>query len=154
HHRDRQQHEQPTGAVQVPVDDRVGARPLLAGSAPGARRTGALAAQLEAHRDQPRRMVCRCMTQPSMAEERRSRRGSRASRLVSMQPERSAASPAAKATILVVDDEDAVQRLLAFPLEREGYRVLAAEDGERGLELASSERPDLILLDVMLPGID
>jgi DNA-binding response OmpR family regulator len=70
-----------------------------------------------------------------------------------MQPDRSAGS-SAKATILVVDDEDAVQRLLAFPLEREGYRVVAAPDGERALDLAASERPDLILLDVMLPGID
>ena len=58
------------------------------------------------------------------------------------------------ATILVVDDEDTVRRMLVFPLEREGYRVLEAEDGESALDLAAVERPDLILLDVMLPGID
>ena len=60
----------------------------------------------------------------------------------------------AKATILVVDDEEAVQRLLTFPLEREGYRVVTAGDGEEALDKAGAERPDLILLDVMLPGID
>ena len=58
------------------------------------------------------------------------------------------------ATILVVDDEDTVRRMLVFPLEREGYRVLEAEDGESALDLAAVERPDLILLNVMLPGID
>ncbi len=73
-----------------------------------------------------------------------------------MQPDRPVSGPGTppKATILVVDDEEAVQRLLAFPLEREGYRVVAAVDGERALELAAAEAPDLILLDVMLPGID
>jgi DNA-binding response OmpR family regulator len=59
-----------------------------------------------------------------------------------------------KPTILIVEDESAVQRLISFPLEREGYRVLTADSGERGLELFASERPDLLLLDVMLPGID
>ena len=64
------------------------------------------------------------------------------------------ARPAAKATILVVDDEEAIQRMLAVALAREGYRVVEALDGERALQLVGSERPDLILLDVMLPGID
>jgi DNA-binding response OmpR family regulator len=76
-----------------------------------------------------------------------------------VQEERSVRQPAApgagrKATILVVDDEDALQRMLAYPLEREGYRVVAAPDGEQAIELVASERPDLMLLDVMLPGID
>jgi two-component system OmpR family response regulator/two-component system alkaline phosphatase synthesis response regulator PhoP len=64
------------------------------------------------------------------------------------------ARPAPKATILVVDDEEAIQRMLAVALAREGYRVVEALDGERALQLVTSERPDLILLDVMLPGID
>jgi DNA-binding response OmpR family regulator len=63
-----------------------------------------------------------------------------------------AASP--RATVLVVDDEEAVQRLVTFPLEREGYRVLTADDGERALAVVDEERVDMILLDVMLPGID
>jgi DNA-binding response OmpR family regulator len=67
---------------------------------------------------------------------------------------RGAQGSSPKATVLVVDDEQAVQRLLAFPLEREGYRVVAAADGEQALALAQEHRPDLILLDVMLPGID
>ncbi len=59
-----------------------------------------------------------------------------------------------KATILVVDDEDPVQRLVRIPLEREGHRVLAAMSGEEALEIAASETLDLVLLDIMLPGID
>jgi DNA-binding response OmpR family regulator len=54
----------------------------------------------------------------------------------------------------VIDDEDAVQRLVRFPLEREGYRVLGASSGEDGLRLVEAERPDLVLLDLMLPGMD
>ena len=54
----------------------------------------------------------------------------------------------------MIDDEDAVQRLVRFPLEREGYRVLGATSGEDGLRLVEAERPDLVLLDLMLPGMD
>jgi DNA-binding response OmpR family regulator len=61
---------------------------------------------------------------------------------------------ASRGTILVIDDEDAVQRLVRFPLEREGYRVLGAMSGEDGLRLVEAERPDLVLLDLMLPGMD
>ena len=61
---------------------------------------------------------------------------------------------ASRGTILVIDDEDAVQRLVRFPLEREGYRVLGATSGEDGLRLVEAERPDLVLLDLMLPGMD
>ncbi len=57
-------------------------------------------------------------------------------------------------TILLVDDEDAVQKLLAYPLEREGYRVLRAKDGEEALERFASERVDLVVLDLMLPKLD
>jgi DNA-binding response OmpR family regulator len=58
------------------------------------------------------------------------------------------------ATILLVDDEDAVQKLLTYPLEREGFRVLQALDGEEALRRFDQERVDLVVLDLMLPSID
>lgn len=57
-------------------------------------------------------------------------------------------------TILVVDDEDRIRRLLRMYLEREGYLIDEAEDGEKALEKASEKDYDLILLDLMLPGMD
>lgn len=57
-------------------------------------------------------------------------------------------------TILVVEDEEAIAAPLQENLEFEGYRVLAADDGPQGLELALTGKPDLILLDVMLPGLN
>jgi DNA-binding response OmpR family regulator len=57
-------------------------------------------------------------------------------------------------TILLVDDEDAVQKLLAYPLERDGFRVLQARDGEEALELFDDQRVDLVVLDLMLPKLD
>lgn len=56
--------------------------------------------------------------------------------------------------ILVVDDEERIRRLLKMYLEKEGYTIDEAEDGEIALRKAVSEDYDLILLDVMLPGID
>ena len=53
-------------------------------------------------------------------------------------------------TILLVDDEDAVQKLLAYPLEREGYRVVPARDGQEALDRFASENPDLVVLDITL----
>ena len=58
------------------------------------------------------------------------------------------------ATILLVDDEDDVQKLLAFPLEQEGFRVLQARDGAEALARFESERVDLVVLDLMLPKVD
>jgi DNA-binding response OmpR family regulator len=58
------------------------------------------------------------------------------------------------ATILLVDDEDAVQKLLTYPLEHEGFRVLQARDGEEALERFAGERVDLVVLDLMLPKLD
>jgi len=55
------------------------------------------------------------------------------------------------AKILVVDDEPSIVRPLAFVLEKSGYEVLTAANGNEGLEMAESERPDLIFLDVMMP---
>ena len=58
------------------------------------------------------------------------------------------------ATILVVDDDPNVQRLLQYTLKQEGYEVLAATDGAEGFRMWESEAPALILLDVMLPKLD
>jgi len=58
------------------------------------------------------------------------------------------------ATILVVDDEEPIQELLRFNLEKEGYVVCIATDGEEALKHVASHQPDLIVLDLMLPGMD
>ena len=58
------------------------------------------------------------------------------------------------ATILLVDDEESIQTLLTFPLERDGYRVVQARDGEEALRRFGEEDVDLVVLDVMLPRID
>jgi DNA-binding response OmpR family regulator len=58
------------------------------------------------------------------------------------------------ATILLVDDEDAVQKLLTYPLEHEGFRVVQARDGEEALRRFQGEHVDLVVLDVMLPKLD
>lgn len=60
----------------------------------------------------------------------------------------------AKEKILVVDDEEDVLELVRFNLSREGYRVFCAATGEDALESLGRKRPDLIVLDLMLPGID
>jgi two-component system, OmpR family, response regulator len=57
-------------------------------------------------------------------------------------------------TILLVDDEDSVQKLLTYPLEREGFRVVSARDGQEALDRFAAETPDLVVLDIMLPLID
>ena len=57
-------------------------------------------------------------------------------------------------TILLVDDEDAVQKLLAYPLERDGFNVVQARDGEEALARFAQETVDLVVLDVMLPKLD
>lgn len=56
-------------------------------------------------------------------------------------------------TILIIEDENDLAELVAFNLEKEGYRSLIAPDGPSGLEAARHNSPDLILLDLMLPGI-
>jgi DNA-binding response OmpR family regulator len=57
-------------------------------------------------------------------------------------------------TILLVDDEDSVQSLLTYPLERDGFRVVSARDGEEALRLFAAEPVDLVVLDIMLPKLD
>jgi DNA-binding response OmpR family regulator len=56
--------------------------------------------------------------------------------------------------ILVVEDDEVERELVRMTLEREGYRVVTAEDGERGFEMAMAERPDLIVTDVSMPTAD
>lgn len=57
-------------------------------------------------------------------------------------------------TVLVVEDEKNLRETLTYNLTREGYKVLGAEDGRAAIEIARRERPDLYLLDLMLPQID
>jgi DNA-binding response OmpR family regulator len=58
------------------------------------------------------------------------------------------------ATILIVEDEFAVARGIQFALQQEGYEVIVARSGEEGLDIASNQAPDLVVLDVRLPGMD
>ena len=60
----------------------------------------------------------------------------------------------AKEKILVVDDEEDILELIRFNLVREGYKVLCAPSGEEAMNIGQSEIPDLMVLDLMLPGID
>src|SRR5918995_256366 len=57
-------------------------------------------------------------------------------------------------TILLVDDEDAIQKLLTYPLERDGFTVVHARDGEEALARFAEEDVDLVVLDLMLPRLD
>ncbi len=59
-----------------------------------------------------------------------------------------------KKQILIIEDEPDIQELLSFNLDNNGYKVYTASNGEKGLEVARKEHPDLILLDLMLPGIN
>ncbi len=59
-----------------------------------------------------------------------------------------------KESILVVDDEPHIRKILAFLLEQNGFSIVTAENGERALEVARNELPDLILLDLMMPKMD
>jgi two-component system, OmpR family, response regulator ResD len=60
----------------------------------------------------------------------------------------------ARGSVLVVDDEPTIAEVVSRYLERAGYRTSVAADGMQALEVASSQRPDLVVLDLMLPGID
>ncbi len=57
-------------------------------------------------------------------------------------------------TVLVVDDEPTIREIVITYLKRDGYRTLEAADGDRARELIETERPDLVVLDLMLPGTD
>ncbi len=60
----------------------------------------------------------------------------------------------AKKTILIVDDEKPIVDILVYNLQKEGYNTIEANDGEAGIEMAFEKKPDLILLDIMLPKVD
>ena len=62
--------------------------------------------------------------------------------------------PEGHARILVVDDEEAIQKLLSIPLQKEGYEVVVAGDGQEALDVFSKEHFDLVVLDIMMPHID
>ena len=57
-------------------------------------------------------------------------------------------------TILIVDDEPPIREVLVYNLKKEGYNVIEAEDGITAVNIATEQRPDLILLDIMLPKLD
>lgn len=59
-----------------------------------------------------------------------------------------------KKVILAVDDEESIIDLLRFNIEKEGYKFVSANNGEQGFEIATEQKPDLIILDVMLPRMD
>ena len=59
-----------------------------------------------------------------------------------------------KRTILIVDDEKPIVDILVYNLQKEGYDTLEASDGEEGVKIALEQKPDLILLDIMLPKMD
>ena len=63
-------------------------------------------------------------------------------------------SNATMATVLIVDDDPKIRDLLRLYVEREGHRAVFAADGPEALAVAGRSRPDLVLLDVMLPGLD
>lgn len=56
------------------------------------------------------------------------------------------------ATVLIVEDETTLAETLRYNLEREGYSVIVAADGVHGLDRARRDQPDLVVLDIMLPG--
>jgi DNA-binding response OmpR family regulator len=59
-----------------------------------------------------------------------------------------------KARVLVVEDDQTLSGVLKYNLSKEGYAVFSAADGAHALEVARSEKPDIILLDLMLPKLD
>lgn len=60
----------------------------------------------------------------------------------------------AKATIMVVEDDQDIRELISYNLGKEGYTVVPAESGEQALKLIETTNPDIIILDIMLPGMD
>lgn len=57
-------------------------------------------------------------------------------------------------TILVADDDPELRKLLEFNLEASGYKVLLARDGNEAMEIMAEQRPDLVILDILMPGKD
>lgn len=59
-----------------------------------------------------------------------------------------------KTKVLLVEDEESIRKFVKINLEREGYIIFEAGSGEEGIEIARKEKPDIVVLDIMLPGID
>ncbi len=59
-----------------------------------------------------------------------------------------------KTKVLLVEDEESIRKFVKINLEREGYIIFEAGSGEEGIEIARREKPDIVVLDIMLPGID
>ena len=59
-----------------------------------------------------------------------------------------------RAKVLVVDDEQDILDLVRYHLEREGYQVVGCRDGKSALDLVDREKPDLVVLDLLMPGVD
>jgi CheY-like chemotaxis protein len=68
--------------------------------------------------------------------------------------ENPAPTPPPGATILVADDEPALLRLMSFVLQKQGYVMLTASNGEEALQMVRQRRPDLVVLDIMMPRLD
>ncbi|MBI3005874.1 MAG: response regulator [Ignavibacteriales bacterium] len=62
-------------------------------------------------------------------------------------------SPDKRKKLLVVDDEELVRKMVSLWFEKEGFSVISAENGTEGLRLAIQEKPDVVLLDIMMPGL-
>jgi two-component system NtrC family sensor kinase len=62
--------------------------------------------------------------------------------------------PEQKSKLLVIDDDKSIRKILTVTLRDAGYQVLAAEDGEKGLKIFAEERPDIVLCDLRMPGMD
>jgi DNA-binding response OmpR family regulator len=62
--------------------------------------------------------------------------------------------PCKKASVLIVDDDPSISRMIRRALEMEGYRVLTAASGQSALDVLEQETPDLVLLDIAMPGMD
>ncbi len=62
--------------------------------------------------------------------------------------------PGTNQTIVVIEDETDIREVTEHNLAREGYRVRSSADGEKGLKLVQEQSPDLVVLDLMLPGLD
>ena len=59
-----------------------------------------------------------------------------------------------KTTIAIIDDDNSVRKSVALNLEQEGFKVLEAEDGEKGISLVEEKKPDVIILDIKMPRKD